>query len=249
MDVKVKSYEISDPKTAVKGMATIDLGDKLRVRSVTIREGKNGLFVSMPKMSTSRVDEKGQTVYTDVFHPITSQASKDLTKAVLESYETGQEVLIKDETDRNGNDLRANMVPLTNTKSNALAIGKLYVNDSYVVNTVTVLNSDKIGEYVRLPFYKSNEVDEQGNTVYKDFVYPVDKDARDLVSALVMDSYREAKELAETEVTNEAPETDKETLKEESSKGVKAKLKDGEAKKNEANAKTSRSKSKEAQLE
>jgi stage V sporulation protein G len=47
---------------------------------ISIVEGKNGLFVSMPQTK----DAKGE--YRDIFHPVTSEGRKALNEAVLEEF-------------------------------------------------------------------------------------------------------------------------------------------------------------------
>jgi DNA-binding cell septation regulator SpoVG len=246
MDITIRAKTVSESKDATRGLAYLDLGDSLRVRNIRILEGKNGLFVGMPSVSLNRVDENGQPVYTNIFNTTTPKAKEELTKAVLESYETGKEVTIS--TEDKSNDITAQVVPVYNGKPGTLGIGRLYINDSFVVSSIVIRNSEKTGEFVSFPSYRTNELDEQGKPVYKEFVYPKDRDAKDKISAIIMEAYKESKELASADIGHDVTDDIIEPLKDENSKGIKEKLMDGEAKK-KATKSSSHSKKKEAQIE
>lgn len=252
MDITVKTNQLKEKNGSTLAIANIEFGDHLKVRNVTVKEGKNGRFVSMPSITSNKIDENGQTIYNEVFNPITAKGREELVNAVLESLDTGKEITIKDNVERNGKDITARMVPLNDGKASAVGIGRLYLNEDFVVNNIVVRQTEKGGEFVTFPAYKTNEVDEQGNAIYKDFVYPQDKDSRDKINAIVMEAYKESKEIAKSEPVKDDPSLSdkKEVLKDEKPKGVKAKLKDGEAKKrNAAKSSSPRAKSKEAVIE
>ena len=252
MDITVKTNPLKEKNGATIAISNIEIGNQLKVRNVTVKEGKNGRFVSMPSYATGKVDEQGQTIYNEVFNPITAQGREKLFSAVLESLDTGKEITIKDDIERKGKDITARMVPLNDGKAGAVGVGRLYINEDYVVNNIVVRQSEKSGEFVTFPSYKTNEVDEQGNTIYRDFVYPKDKESREVISNLVMEAFRESKEIAKTDPVKDGPSlSDKsEVLKDEKPKGVKARLKEGDEKKRNAAKNRSRTvKSKEAVLE
>lgn len=64
----------------LKGYVTITLNEEFVIKGMTIREGANGLFVSMP--STKNGDR-----YSDSVYPITAEAREQLNKTVLDQYE------------------------------------------------------------------------------------------------------------------------------------------------------------------
>ena len=62
-------------------MASVTIGGCFAVRGIQVREGKNGLFVSMPQ----RKDAKGE--YRDICFPTTAEMRKAINDAVLGEYE------------------------------------------------------------------------------------------------------------------------------------------------------------------
>jgi DNA-binding cell septation regulator SpoVG len=237
MDIRVRANELKEQRGIVLAAADLEFGDLIKVRNLTIKEGKNGLFVSMPSYATSKVDENGKTVFKDVFRPINAEASKKLTDAVLESLENGTSITIKDDEKKLIPDIRARINPLDESKGSALAIGSLYLNEDFVVDDILIRKGMNGEEFVSYPSYKTNELDEYGNTVFKDFVYPKDREAKEKITKVVMSAFEEAKK----------KQVSKENTPER--KGIKDKLKEGEEK-SRASAKTAKSieKKKEAVL-
>lgn len=226
MDITVKTNALKEKNGSTVAIANVEFGDQLKVRNITVKEGKNGRFVSMPSYQTNKVDEQGSPVYQEVFNPITASGREKLYDAVLESLDSGKEVVIKDENERSGNGISARVVPLENSGNGVEGIGRLYLNEDFVVSNITIRENKDGEKFVSFPSYKTNEVDEQGKAVYKDFAYPKDKSSRETISQIVMDAYKESKEISKVPMQKE----EKEVLKDEKPKGIKAKLKDGEEK-------------------
>ncbi len=218
MNITVKTNELKEKHGSTIAIANVDFGDQLSVKNITVVEGKNGRFVSMPSVSTNKVNEQGDTIYNEVFNPVTAKGREQLVDAVLDSLDTGKPVVIRDEEGRS-NDLSAVVKPLENNFSNALGVGRLYLNDDYVVNSIFIRQSSKGGKFVSFPAYKSNEVDEQGKPVYKEFI-TASRESREKITGIIMDAYDKANELSRAEIVAD----------EVKPKGVKAKLKDGQAK-------------------
>ena len=82
VELTIKVYPIAEPKGNTKAFASIGIDDTFGVHGVSVIEGKNGLFVSMPQTK----DSKGE--FRDVFHPVTSDGRKTLNEAVLAGYVT-----------------------------------------------------------------------------------------------------------------------------------------------------------------
>ena len=238
MDITVKTNLLQEKSGSTIAIANIEFADQFKVKNITVKEGKNGRFVSMPSVATSRTDEQGNTIYNDIFNPITAKGREELTKAVLDSLDTGSPIVIKDESKTN--EISATIRPLENGINGAVGIGRLYLNDDYVVNSIVIKQASKGGEFVAFPSYKSNEVDEQGKAVYKDFAYPSNKESRDKITSIIMDAFNKAKEISKDEIVAD----------EIKPKGVKAKLKEG-TEKSKAASKNHKAptKSKEAVLE
>jgi stage V sporulation protein G len=79
-EVKVTKYE-SD---SLKGFASITIDNEIVLTGMQIREGKNGLFISMPS-------RKVKNEYRDIYFPITRDAREQIQNAVLSEYEGNNE--------------------------------------------------------------------------------------------------------------------------------------------------------------
>lgn len=75
-EVRIKKYENNN----VKGFATITLDKVLVVSGLTILDGKNGLFVSMPQNKST--DGK----YHDSVFPLSKELRDDISKSVLDAF-------------------------------------------------------------------------------------------------------------------------------------------------------------------
>lgn len=80
LDMTVKVHPVRDSKNLL-AMASVTIGGCFAVRGIQVREGKNGLFVSMPQ----RKDAKGE--YRDICFPTTSEMRRAINDAVLGEYE------------------------------------------------------------------------------------------------------------------------------------------------------------------
>ena len=68
-----------------KGLARMYIEDSFVIQNISVVEGKNGLFVSMPAYKTSRGD------YQDIAFPITKDFREKLFGAVLDTYKAERE--------------------------------------------------------------------------------------------------------------------------------------------------------------
>ena len=112
MEIKVKTNALKEKNGATVAICNVTFGDQIKIRNITVKEGKNGKFVDMPSYATNKVDENGQTVYQDVFNPITKEGREKLYDAVFESLESGKEIKIPDVAKKEGEDLSVRVVPL-----------------------------------------------------------------------------------------------------------------------------------------
>ena len=76
----VKVHPVRDNKSLL-AMANVTIGGCFAVRGIQVREGKNGVFVSMPQ----RKDAKGE--YRDICFPATAEMRQAINAAVLGEYE------------------------------------------------------------------------------------------------------------------------------------------------------------------
>ena len=67
----------------LKAFATVTFDGMFRVHGIRLAESKQGLNIFM---SQKAFNKNGKTLYTDVFHPITSGARTALKEAVIDAY-------------------------------------------------------------------------------------------------------------------------------------------------------------------
>lgn len=80
--IKINKYENKN----TKGFASVTFDDLLCVTGITIIEGKNGLFVSMPQAKNK------DNEYHDIVFPITKEGRKAITDKVIEEYKKVAEI-------------------------------------------------------------------------------------------------------------------------------------------------------------
>lgn len=81
--VRVTPYEREG--STIKGLASVNFGG-LAVGNISIHQGKENLFVSMPSYKTDKTNEHGKAVYKDFCHPITAKFREKLNDAILSEY-------------------------------------------------------------------------------------------------------------------------------------------------------------------
>lgn len=85
LNIKAKITQMVDYEDSnVKAVASITIADAFAFHGVKVIESKNGLFVSMPQ---SKYTKDGEQKYSDVCHPISSEARAELNRVVLKAYE------------------------------------------------------------------------------------------------------------------------------------------------------------------
>ena len=87
IDVRINSLRNDD--THIKGYASANIGGAFAVHGISIIEGKNGLFMSMPQRSFT--DENGEKKYSDIFHAVTKEAYDELNGKVIGAYKEALE--------------------------------------------------------------------------------------------------------------------------------------------------------------
>ena len=78
----------------MKAIVSITFDNEFVVHDVKVIEGVNGLFIAMPSRRTQEGDFK------DIVHPINSEFREELSRAVLEKYQSALADYLSDQTDR-----------------------------------------------------------------------------------------------------------------------------------------------------
>lgn len=233
--IKINIVKTTNEDTKVKAFANVVFGNSFKITNISIIENsKNGeLFVSMPRYRSSELGEDGQPVYKDVCNPITKEFREELYTNILTTYEKtikdNVAVMTIGETDKVVEPkYSVRMHPLDKEGSNVKAVGQIYIEDSFIINNINVIEGKK-GLFVTMPSYKTKKVDEEGKAVYQDICYPVTKDFRDKLFASILDGYAAERDKATIEL-----EKDQETElpfkgKDESKEETKAEEKSDKA--------------------
>lgn len=189
MNIYVNTTKLENSDNNVKGLVNLNFGNEFTAKNITIVEGKNGLFVSYPSYKTNEMDKDGNPVYKDIMHPVKGFGEK-MSEAILTAFasEDGRsKIELADESAT----VSVRMSPINQDKDVATkGIGTIYVNDAFAVNNVTLLNG-RNGMFVSMPAYKSKEVDENNNPVYKNLAYATSDGLKAAINKRAVESYKE----------------------------------------------------------
>lgn len=95
--VRVTPFEREDSN--LRGFASVVFGGCFAVSSISILQGKKGLFVSMPSYQTKNKDENGKLQYRDICYPVTKECREEVYGAIMEAY---QREIAKQQTEGKG---------------------------------------------------------------------------------------------------------------------------------------------------
>lgn len=227
MNYKIKVNQIKKEGSNLRGFATVVFGENFKITNITILDGKNGLYVQMPRYRTNELDENGKNVYRDFCNPTTKEFREELYGNILETYESPDfdEMYVgyrKGDTPAKM-EYETLVTPFEREGSAIRGLARIFFEDSFIVNNVSVL-SGKDTEFVAMPSYKTNQKDKEGRSVYQDVCYPITKEFREELYGNVLQQYREAKNKGVKEKVDEAKkeEPEKKTEKKQESKSAKS---------------------------
>lgn len=191
MKYTIKVNEVNK-ESNIKTMATVVFDDSFKVGSIAVVERNDGeLFVAMPQFRSSSKDKYGNDVYKSVCNPITKEFRQELFDNILDTYQSEQKERTLETRDGKALQLKVSVVPFERAGSNMKGIGRIYFNDCFVVNNVSILQG-KEDLFVSMPSYKTKQTDEQGKAVYQDVCYPVTKEFREVLYGEMIDAYHTA---------------------------------------------------------
>lgn len=193
MKYTIKVSEVNK-ESNIRAMATVVFDDSFKVGSIAVVERKDGeLFVAMPQFRSSGKDKHGNDVYKSVCNPITKEFRQELFDNILATYASEQKERTIDTKDGRNLQFKVSVNPFERQGSNIRGIGRIYLNDNFVVNNVSMLQG-KENLFVAMPSYKTKQKDEQGKAIYQDVCYPVTKEFREVLYGEVINSYNAAKD-------------------------------------------------------
>lgn len=190
--VNVNVLEQTQTRSNMKGFASVIFADCFKVSNIAIVENKNGeLFVSMPRYASSKDSE-----YHDICNPITKEFREELYGNILTVFAQAQKGGEKEMTVGEQKDTKlaynVKVTPFEREGSNIRGLGRIYLEDCFVINNVSLLQGKK-GVFVSMPSYKTNQKDEQGKSIYQDICFPVTKEFREKLYGDISGAYHEAK--------------------------------------------------------
>lgn len=191
MKYEINVKKLENPKGKVMGYVNLVFEECLKVTRIAIVKNKEGeFFVSMPRYATNNGEE-----YKDICNPITKEFRAELYQAILDTYQKTaldeyKTVAFGEKEQELKFDARTS--PLERRDSKVKGISRVYVNDCFVINNISLIEG-KNGMFVSMPSYKTTQVDEKGNAIYQDLIYPVTKEFREKLFSGVKESYEEQK--------------------------------------------------------
>lgn len=192
-EVNVNKLERINENSNLRGFASVVFNNCFKVGNIAIMENREGkMFVSMPRYETTKGDED----YKDICNPITKEFRKELYDVILTSFEELEpgnhtKVNVEHGDQSEQLEINVNVTPFEREGSNIRGIGRIYIENQFVVSNVVVLAGKK-GFFVAMPSYKTKQVDGNGKSVYQDIAYPVTKVFRDRLFGEVLNAYENA---------------------------------------------------------
>ena len=197
------------------GYANVTFDDTYALENIRIYEGKNNnQYIKLPSYSAivkdengvPKKDDKGNNVleYKNVFHPITVEAQKELSTAIIEEYKAtvkadknsrkhGGEYNIKGSMQIT----RAVATPFEREDENIKGFATVWYGD-FALEKIKIKESEN-GLYLSLPSYSrqvkdkdgNKLVDDKGNNVleYKDVFHPITAEAHSKLKDAVLTDY------------------------------------------------------------
>ena len=145
MKYSIHVTEAKNQEGNVRGFANLVFGDSFKITNIAILENKekDTLFVSMPRYKSSERDESGAVVYKDVCNPITAEFREELYGNILEAFEQEKAADKSQPRERKGEaempEFSVTVTPYEREGSNIRGLARIYFNDSFIVNNVSIL--------------------------------------------------------------------------------------------------------------
>lgn len=99
-EFSVKVVPYTQEGSNVIGFARIYFEDCFVISNVTIIQGKENAFVSMPSYKAKDVDENNKPIYRDICYPITKEFREKLYGTILETHQMEREKRLQDASEK-----------------------------------------------------------------------------------------------------------------------------------------------------
>ena len=191
MKYEITVGEVKTPNSNVRGYASVVFGDSFKVSNITILEGRdNQLYISMPHYAKSGDGER-----KDICYPATKEFRRELEANILLALENLQQTgekkyLVGDKQDMEL-PFTVAVTPFEKENSSIRGLARMYIADCFAVSNISLIMG-KNGLFVSMPSYKTNQIDENNRSVYRDICYPVTGEFRGKLNTLMTDAYEKA---------------------------------------------------------
>lgn len=179
-DAKIHSLQMNG---STKAKASVNINGGFAVRGVSIMEGKNGPFVSLPSLKL----DSGE--YLDHCFPCTQESRAAFDKAVMDAYQQALNHGLKGQDGAASEPLpleyKVKILSLRPGDGALKGTASVSLNDQFAIRRVSVLESSK-GLFVSMPGFKGQ------NGEFKDYCFPCTKESSAAFQKAVLDAYRQA---------------------------------------------------------
>ncbi len=192
MKYEITVGEVKTQNSNVRGYASVVFGDSFKVSNITILANRdNQLYISMPHYKSK--NQGGER--KDICYPTTKEFRGELEANILLALEnlqqTGQKkYLVGDERDMEL-PFTVAVTPFEKENRSIRGLARIYLDDCFAVSNISIVMGKK-GLFVSMPSYKTNQIDENNRSVYRDICYPVTGEFREKVNNLLTDAYEKA---------------------------------------------------------
>ena len=168
MKYEITVGEVKTANSNVRGYASVVFGDSFKVSNITILEGRdNRLYISMPHYAKSGDGER-----KDICYPTTKEFRGELEANVLLALENLQQTgekkyLVGDKQDMEL-PFTVAVTPFEKENSSIRGLARVYIADCFAVSNISLIMG-KNGLFVSMPSYKTNQIDENNRSVYRDY--------------------------------------------------------------------------------
>ncbi len=200
MNYSIQLNAVNNAEKSVKAFANVTFGGCFKVTNIAVVKNKNGeVFVSMPSFKSKERTEHNEPVYKEVCNPITAEFREalydDILSAYLEMEMTGRTEVNREAQNPMEPDFRVAVTPFEREGSNIRGLGRIYFEDSFVVNNVSIIQG-KESEFVAMPSYMARQGGKDSKAQYQDVCFPVTKEFREKLYGAIMECYHQEKEKA-----------------------------------------------------
>ena len=191
MKYEITVGEVKTENSNVKGYASVVFGDSFKVSNITILANRNEqLYISMPHYAKSEGRER-----KDICYPTTREFRGELEANILLALENLQQTgekkyLVGDEQDMEL-PFTVAVTPFEKENSSIRGLARIYLDGCFAISNISLIMG-KNGLFVSMPSYKTNQIGEHNQSVYRDVCYPVTGEFREKVNNLLMDAYEKA---------------------------------------------------------